>query len=104
MSSFTKYAAVALIFFILGWVLGTRHLNQEKEKIYAGAVKITVVAASTDLPSTTVLKKSDLTTKQVYKHAVGNNVHPEADIESLTGKTVVHSLKENEPIWKSHIR
>jgi len=99
--------ALALLIGILAFVLNAKYLKRERDKLYAGAVKIEVLAAARDLPAGTVLqlqgKDPDIGTIRVYKSAVGDNVMLPSDWKRLEGKKLKHSLKRKEPVWWSHV-
>jgi Flp pilus assembly protein CpaB len=93
--------------FILGGLIvammGIRHLNHEKEKLYIGAQKVQVIVAKSDLPSGSILKLDDLALKQVFKSAVGTNVFPPEQVNSLKGKRLKYSVNKSDPIFRSQI-
>ncbi len=99
--------ALAFLIGILAFVLNAKYLKNERDRLYAGATKITVLAAARDLPAGTVLKvqgdKPDVGTKEEYKSAVGDNVMMPEDWKRLEGKKLKYSLKRKEPIWWSHV-
>lgn len=99
--------ALAFLIGLLAFVLNARYLKSERDKLYAGAVKIQVLAARRDLPAGTVLQlqgdKPDIGTISVYKSAVGDNVLLPADWKRLEGKKLKHPLKRLEPVWWSHV-
>ncbi len=99
--------ALALLIGILAFVLNAKYLKRERDKLYAGAVKIQVLAASQDLPAGTVLQvqgdNPDIGVISVYKSAVGDNVLLPGDYKRLQGKKLKYSLKRKEPVWWSHV-
>jgi Flp pilus assembly protein CpaB len=99
--------ALALLIGILAFLLNAKYLKNERDKLYAGAVKIQVLAATRDLPAGTVLQtegpKADVGMISVYKSSVGDNVLMPSDFKRLQGKKLKYSLKRKEPIWWSHV-
>ena len=98
---------LAILLGALAFIMNTRYLRTERDKLYKGAVKIRVLAAARDLPAGTEINFSgdngDIGTISVYKSAVGDNVLLPSDLNRLAGKKLRHSLKKNEPVWWSHV-
>lgn len=98
---------LAILLGALAFIMNSRYLRNERNKLYKGAVKIQVLAAARDLPAGTELKISgenaDIGVVSVYKSAVGNNVLLPSDLNRLAGKKLRHSLKRKEPVWWSHV-
>jgi len=98
---------LAILLGALAFIMNARYLRNERDKLYAGAQKIQVLAAARDLPAGTELKISgedaDIGVKTVYKSAVGDNVLLPSDLNRLAGKKLRHSLKRTEPVWWSHV-
>lgn len=98
--------AIGIVAFILTYqyLVGKhRELARKEAEIYAGASRITVVAASHDIPAGTVVKKTDLGKISVFESAVrGHAVLPE-DAGMLLGKKALFTLKVDEPIFWSDI-
>jgi pilus assembly protein CpaB len=98
---------LAILLGALAFIMNTRYLRSERDKLYQGAVKIQVLAAARDLPAGTELKitgdDADIGVKSVYKSAVGENVLLPSDLNRLAGKKLRHSLKRKEPVWWSHV-
>lgn len=99
--------ALALLIGILAFVLNAKYLQRERDKLYAGAVKVQVLAAARDLPAGTVLEtqgpNADIGVISVYKSAVGDNVLMPSDFKRLQGRKLKYSLKRKEPVWWSHV-
>ncbi|MDF7826454.1 Flp pilus assembly protein CpaB [Pontiellaceae bacterium B12227] len=98
---------LAILLGALAFIMNTRYLRSERDKLYKGAVKIQVLAAARDLPAGTELQISgenaDIGVVSVYKSAVGDNVLLPSDLNRLAGKKLRHSLKRKEPVWWSHV-
>lgn len=89
---------------IIAFILTSRYLESEKEKLYRGAEKIQVLAAARDLPVGTVIDpQKDLGVSTVFKSAVGENVCRVEDVETLRGKKVLFPLRKKDPINWSYI-
>ncbi len=99
--------ALALLIGILAFVLNAKYLKRERDRLYAGAQKIQVLAAARDLPAGTVLQvqgdKPDIGVISVYKSSVGDNVMLPGDYKRLQGKKLKYALKRKEPVWWSHV-
>jgi pilus assembly protein CpaB len=101
---------VSLVIGIIAFALTYKYLNDERmklraleERIYAGAQKIRVMGARTDIPSGTVIKPSDLGTMEVFKSSVGSHVVMPEYARMLFGKKAVLPIKGKDPIYWSHI-
>lgn len=94
---------VALLFGVLAFWMSNRYLQNERDQLYKGAIKISVIVAKKDLPALSELRTEDLATKQVYKSAVGDNVFLPEDVNRLLGKKLKYSLKRGEPVWWTHV-
>jgi len=81
--------------------------NAETEKIraqvYAGAVKIQIVAAARPLPSGTTIQYSDLGTLSVFATSVTDDNTRFADISQIVGRKLIHSLDTKNPILWTYI-
>ena len=95
--------ASVLIGLLAFWLTGD-HLQRERARLYAGAAKVEILAASRDLPAGTVIKVQDIGKKSVYKTAVGENVFRPVDVNTVLDKKVLFSLKAGEPLWWSHVQ
>jgi len=84
--------------------LTSEHLRNERERLYAGAAKIKILAAGRDLPAGTVLKFQDVGQKSVYRTSVGENVFKPEDVNAVLDKRLLFSLKAGEPLWWSHVQ
>lgn len=94
---------IAVIVGLFAFLLSARYLSKERDKLYAGAVKIEVIAASRDLPAMTVIKTEDLGRKRVYKSAVGENVFLVEDLNKLKGKRLKYSVQKGSPLMWSQV-
>lgn len=94
----------SLLIGLLAFWLTAVHLKSERERLYAGAAKITIVAAARDLPSGTILKIEDLGRKQVFKSSVGENVFRPEDVNLLRDKKLQFPLKAGEPVLWYHVQ
>jgi pilus assembly protein CpaB len=94
---------VALLVGILAFWMSARYLASERAKLYEGAVKIKIIAASKDLTAMTELTREDLGIISVYKSAVGDNVFLPEDADRVIGKRLKYPLKKNEPLWWTHV-
>jgi len=94
---------VAILVGVLAFWLSASYLDKEREALYAGAVKIQVIAAARDLPAMTVLESKDLGMRWVYKRAVGENVFLLTDSGKLVGKRLKYPVRKNSPIMWSQV-
>lgn len=93
---------VAILVGILAFALTHNYLRIERDKLYAGAEKITTIAAGKDLPAGTVLKVEDLGTLSVFKSAVGGQAVLPEDLNTILGKKLRYSVRRNDPVlWSS---
>lgn len=102
-----KQRIVLLASVIIGLVafwLTSEHLQNEREKLYAGAAKVKILAAARDLPAGTMLKFEDVGQKSVYRTSVGENVFKPEDVNTVLDKRLLFSLKAGEPVWWSHVQ
>ena len=88
---------------IIAFWLSARYLDRERDKLYAGAEKIQVIAAARDLPAMTVLETDDLGVKTVYKSAVGENVFLPGDLQRIKGKRLNYLVKKGSPVMWSQV-
>jgi len=95
--------ASVLIGLVAFW-LTSEHLRNERERLYAGAAKVKILAAARDLPAGSVLKFQDVGQKSVYRTAVGENVFKPEDVNAVLDKRLLFSLKAGEPLWWSHVQ
>ena len=93
----------AVVVGLVAFLLTGQYLRGEREKLYAGAEKVRILAAGRDLPAGTVLKFEDIGGKSVYKTAVGDNVFRPDDINLVLDKRLIYPLKAGEPLWWSHV-
>jgi pilus assembly protein CpaB len=106
-----KNKTLLLLAILLGaaaFIVNSRYLSNEREKLYKGAVKIQVLTAARDLPAGTELKitsgdDTDIGVKLEFKSAVGDNVLLPADFQRVAGKKLLLPLKKGEPLWWSHV-
>jgi pilus assembly protein CpaB len=94
---------VAIVVGIAAFFLTNKYLRDERDKLYAGAEKVRVLAAARDLPAGTVLKFEDLGSKSLYKSAVGENVYRPEDLDVVQGKRLNYGLKKGEPLWGAYV-
>jgi pilus assembly protein CpaB len=94
---------VAIVVGIAAFFLTNKYLRDERDKLYAGAEKVKVLAAARDLPAGTVLKFEDLGAKSVYKSAVGENVYRPEHVDVIQGKRLNYGLKKGEPVWGAYV-
>lgn len=78
-------------------------LEKERQEMYKGATKISVVAAAQDIPSGTVLKQDDLGMKEVFEAAVRDDVVTPDDANMILGKKTLFGIKSGGPISWSYI-
>jgi pilus assembly protein CpaB len=94
---------LSLLVGVLAFVLTHQYLKSERDRLYAGAEKITVIVAKRDLPAGTVLETGDLALNAVFKKAVGANVFRADDLNLLLNKKLLFSLKRADPVLWSHV-
>ena len=94
---------IAILIGVLAFWLSARYLSREKDALYAGAVKIKVIAAAKDLPAMTVITAEDVGMLEVYKKAVGENVFLPEDFQRIKGKRLKYPVKKNSPIMWSQV-
>ena len=100
----TKIVLIAAVVVgLVAFVLTGQYLRSEREKLYAGAEKVRILASARDLPAGTLLKFEDIGGKSVYKTAVGENVFRPDDINLVLDKRLIYPLKAGEPLWWSHV-
>jgi len=88
---------------IVAFLLTGQYLRSEREKLYAGAEKVAILASAKDLPAGTVIKFEDVGRKSVFKTAVGENVFRPDDLNLVLEKRLIYPLKKGEPLWWSHV-
>lgn len=101
-----KQKIVLLIAAVIGMIaFFTTHvyIKGEREKIYAGARTVRVVAANEDLPAGTVLTGSDLTTIDVFESSMQRGTITADRAKMVIGKTLVYSLAKNNAVTWLHI-
>lgn len=99
-----KIILVAAILSGVGaFVLTHSYLKAERAKIYAGAERIQIIAASADLPAGTVLRAEDLGSKTVFKASVGTDTVKMEELSSIVGKKLLRPIRRMDPLTWSHI-
>jgi pilus assembly protein CpaB len=93
----------AVVVGLAAFLLTGQYLKSEREKLYAGAEKVRILASARDLLAGTVLKFEDIGGKSVYKTAVGENVFRPDDLNLVLDKRLIYPLKAGEPLWWSHV-
>lgn len=94
---------IAILVGIIAFWLSARYLDKERDKLYAGAQKIQVIAAARDLPAMTIIEVEDLGMKSVYKSAVGESVFLPEDLQKIKGKKLKYQVKKGSPIMWSQV-
>ncbi|VGO21497.1 Flp pilus assembly protein CpaB [Pontiella sulfatireligans] len=94
---------VAVMIGIVAFWLSARYLDKERDKLYAGAVKIQVIVAARDLPAGAVLTREDLGLLSVYKSAVGGNIFLPEDLNKIEGKRLKYPVKRKAPLMWSQV-
>lgn len=89
---------LALIAGLLAFGLTVRYLRAERDRLFAGAEKIDVLAARRDLPAGTTLKVEDLGRKAVFKMAVGENAVRVQELDLVVGKKLKYSVRSKDPL------
>jgi pilus assembly protein CpaB len=93
---------IAIVVGILAFMLSHAYLRKERERLYAGAEQVKVVAAAVDLPAGTVLRNEDIGTVSVYKTAIGNQAIFPDDAAMIIGKRLSLPVNRREPVlWSS---
>lgn len=95
--------AVAVLIAGLAFLMNWSYLRKEKAALYEGAKKVTIIAASRDLPSMTVLTIEDLGTLDVFQSSVGKNAFYEDDLQALLGRKLLYPVKRNDPLLWSQV-
>lgn len=95
-----------LAFFLTAQYLRSKQheLDAELARIYAGARKITVVAAAHDIPGGSVLKESDLGMKEIFASGAPERVVTVEAADLLLGRTVLFEIQAEKPIVWSEIK
>jgi pilus assembly protein CpaB len=103
-----KEKAILIISLFIGLValfLTTRYLkgketefNKRIEAIYAGAKKIQVVVAKGDIPSGTVITKTDLALDSVFETAAGSHAVMRDDATQVLGKKALFPIKRGDVV------
>ncbi|HMP76969.1 MAG TPA: Flp pilus assembly protein CpaB [Kiritimatiellia bacterium] len=95
---------VSILIGVAAFLLTSQYLRNERDKLYAGAEKIQVIAAARDLPAGTMLQFEDLGRRTVYKAAVGENVFRPEDLNTIINKKLQFSLRRNDPLMWSYVQ
>ena len=95
---------VSVLIGLAAFLLTSQYLQRERNKLYAGAEKIKVLAAARDLPAGTELQFSDLGQISVFKTAVGENVFRPEDLNTVLNKKLLFSVRRGDPLLWSLIQ
>lgn len=82
-----------------------QQVQEELDRIRAGAQKIEIVVADTDIPQGTTLQRSDLAKKTVYERDVSVRGHVvlAADANLILGRQTMFSIQRKEALFWSDI-
>jgi pilus assembly protein CpaB len=80
-----------------------RELRELEERIYAGARKIYVVAAATDIPAGTTIKPGDIGKLPVFEASAPDRVITEEQASSIIGRKTLFEIPAKKPILWSDI-
>lgn len=94
---------VSILIGVAAFLLTSQYLRTERDKLYAGAEKIRVLAAARDLPAGTVLQYADLGQISVFKTSVGENVFRPEDLNTVLNKRLTTSLRRKDPLLWSYV-
>lgn len=94
---------VAIAVGLVAFWLTSRYLQGERERLYADAERIRVVAAGTDLAAGTVLRIEDLGTQTVFRAAVGEQAVLPQDVDAILGKRLRYGMRRNDPLLWSFV-
>lgn len=95
--------AIAAVIGLFAFVMTHRYLEAERDKLYAGAEKIQVIAVSEDVPAGAVLTMDVLGKKWVFKQAVGAQAVLPDDLNLVLGKRLKFALRREDPLLWSHV-
>ncbi|MEI6891212.1 MAG: Flp pilus assembly protein CpaB [Pontiella sp.] len=95
--------AVAVLIAGLAFLMNWSYLRKERDALYAGAVKVSVIVASRDMPAMTVLTLDDLRLNEEFKSGVGSNAFLQDDLDSLLGKKLLYPVKHADPLLWSQV-
>ncbi len=102
--------AVSLLMGIAALLITTRYikqkeaaLNQELQRIYAGARKVPVVVAADTIPAGTVITRKDVAMDRVFEPAAGSHAVTPEDADFVLGKKTLFPLKRGEVLSWSFI-
>ncbi|OGV69012.1 MAG: Flp pilus assembly protein CpaB [Lentisphaerae bacterium RIFOXYA12_FULL_48_11] len=97
---------IGLIAFLLtGQYLRSQRdaLEKERQKLYAGAKRIDIVVASSDIPSQTAIRKEDLGLDSVIESTVPPDVVTPEDAQQIIGKKVIFAVGRTRAIMWGNI-
>ena len=80
-----------------------RRLDKLREKLLADTQQVRVVAASTDIPAGTVIKRSDLGWIYSFKRTVGDRAVRPEDVPTIVGRKARFRIKAENPIFWTDI-
>ncbi|MDD4872563.1 MAG: Flp pilus assembly protein CpaB [Kiritimatiellae bacterium] len=94
-----------LAFWLTGSYLRSQRdaLEKERQKMYAGAKRVDIVVASSDIPSQTAIRKEDLGLDNVLESTVPPDVVTTDDAQQILGKKVIFAVGRNRAILWSNI-
>ena len=94
---------VSLSIGLVAFWLTARYLKSERERLEGLAIKIQVVAAARDLPTGTVLKRSDLAVSSVPKNEITGRAVLADDFREILDRKLVFNVSYGRAILWSDV-
>ncbi len=88
-----------LLIYVVGIIL-----NNEKNKLYAGAQKVQVLVAIKDLPIHAFLTEDTVAIKNVFKSTLGSYVLTPKDYIKIKNKQLRYPVKKHEPLLSLYVK
>lgn len=101
---------ISIVVGVMAFFLTYKYLHDKdqeyktmREEFYKGAVRVSVMVATHDIPSGTAIKALDIVNKPVFKINVGDRAVAHKDGKMLLGRTVLFPIKAGDPVFWSDI-
>ncbi len=94
---------ISVVIGLLAFFLSRQYLARERERLYAGAERVEVIAARVDLAAGTVLRIEDLRAANVFRTAVGEQAVRLEDVDHVLGKRLQFPMRRDDPLLWTYV-
>ena len=101
---------ISIVIGLIAFVLTSQYLRgkqrqfeEERAKLYAGARKVTIVAAAQDIPGGTVIKLDDMGSKSVPESSMTDRMIPQDQYNMIVSRRTLLPIRKLQPILWSDL-